>query len=220
MPRTKKLQVTELRRLYRSDAALCTRAADTMVTLQMQSDELARFLIHTIATNKHSTDVIAESFSLRDPAVLQRLLFRSLETDTKCRRRVLEVSSKIVVTDVATQLPTLLQVLPEPQVRAYTSSSMSAPAACLCQPRLFVSHGVIDTSCERASNSIWLQVGGLVCRMVIEAFRREHAMDPMWRIPERLEMHMQRLHKAFPDCVDVPYALRELRMLGALKTKK
>ena len=105
-------------------------------------------------------------------------------------------------------------------VRAYTSSSMSAPAACLCQPRLFVSHGVIDTPYERASNSIWLQVGGLVCHMVIEAFRREHAMDPVWRIPERLEMHMQRLHKAFPDCVDVPYALRELRMLGALKTQK
>jgi hypothetical protein len=49
-----------------------------------------------------------------------------------------------------------------------------------------------------------------VCHMVIEAFRREHAMDPVWRIPERLEMHMQRLHKAFPDCVHVPYALREL----------
>jgi hypothetical protein len=50
--------------------------------------------------------------------------------------------------------------------------------------------------------------------MVIEAFRSEHAMDPMWRILERLEMHMQRVHKAFPDCVDVACALRELRMLG------
>ena len=57
----------------------------------------------------------------------------------------------------------------------------------------------------------------MCCRLVIEAFKREHSIDPMWRLPERMEMHLQRLHKHFPACVDVPYALRELRMLGALQ---
>lgn len=119
----------------KADAALCTRAAAAMVTLKMKSDELARFLTHTIASNGHSTEAIAETFALRDPAVLQRLMFRVLETDRKCRRRVLEVIDKLAVTDLTTQLPTLLQVLPEPQVgslepapRAYsTHSSAGCP---------------------------------------------------------------------------------------------
>ena len=80
------------------DRGLMNRAAAAMVTLEMQSDELARFLVSskqslpslvapgpvlrdglrfqvaTIGTSSHSTAAIAHSFALRDPAVLLRLL--------------------------------------------------------------------------------------------------------------------------------------------------
>eukprot|EP01043_Picozoa_sp_COSAG02_P006674 COSAG02_NODE_192_length_29942_cov_34.627228_23_plen_98_part_00 len=49
---------------------MMNRAAAAMVTLEMRSDELARFLVATIGTSSHSTDAIARSFALRDPAVL------------------------------------------------------------------------------------------------------------------------------------------------------
>lgn len=136
---------------------MMNRAAAAMVTLEMRSDELARFLVATIGTSSHSTDAIARSFALRDPAVLlvrmfacclsacllackrrlcraigiapallglsccrvgsQRLLGRAMESDRKLRQRVLEVIHKITITEFDLQLPTLLQVLPEPNVR-------------------------------------------------------------------------------------------------------
>jgi hypothetical protein len=136
---------------------------------------------------QHSTDAIAHSFALRDPAVLlvrhrpwlscppatdlrllcfacefcvcvacvalpcltvcahvcgvwcvcvyvcvcwygQRLLGRAMESDRKLRKRVLEVISKITVTDFEAQLPALLQVLPEPNVREQQS-------ICICDTR-------------------------------------------------------------------------------------
>ena len=46
---------------------MMTRAAAAMVKLEMQSDELARFLVATIGTSTHSPDAIAKSFELRDP---------------------------------------------------------------------------------------------------------------------------------------------------------
>ena len=52
------------------DRGMMNRAAAAMVTLEMRSDELARFLVATIGTSSHSTDAIARSFELRDPAVL------------------------------------------------------------------------------------------------------------------------------------------------------
>ena len=47
----------------------------------------------------------------------QRLLGRAMEFDRKLRRRVLEVVQKLEITDFDAQLPALLQVLPEPNVR-------------------------------------------------------------------------------------------------------
>ena len=86
---------------------MMTRAAAAMVKLEMQSDELARFLVATIGTSTHSPDAIAKSFELRDPvgpilrhvlkrsgltlrslsvqAVLLRLMGRAMESDRKCR---------------------------------------------------------------------------------------------------------------------------------------
>ena len=47
----------------------------------------------------------------------QRLLNRAMESDRKLRLRVLEVIHKIAITEFDLQLPALLQVLPEPNVR-------------------------------------------------------------------------------------------------------
>jgi|EP01043_Picozoa_sp_COSAG02_P023991 hypothetical protein len=57
------------------DRGMMNRAAAAMVTLEMRSDELARFLVATIGTSSHSTDAIARSFALRDPAVLLVRMF-------------------------------------------------------------------------------------------------------------------------------------------------
>ena len=53
--------------LPQDDRGMMTRAAAAMVKLEMQSDELARFLVATIGTSTHSPDAIAKSFELRDP---------------------------------------------------------------------------------------------------------------------------------------------------------
>ena len=95
-----------------------------MLTMKLKSDELARFLIHTIATNGHSAEAIASTFALRDPQVLQRLLFRVLESNRSCRLRAMEVLKHIEVSDIDTQLPTILQVLPYDQVYMCTICSL------------------------------------------------------------------------------------------------
>ena len=112
------------------------------------------------------------------------------------------------------------------------------------------------------------RVGVFCCRPIVEAFRRQHALDPRWRavhtipspssrppmyyslslipsshvpthgaappgtsdkgraadlhhhrrIPESLHVQLQRSQQRYPACVDLPYILRELRILGAFAT--
>ena len=146
---------------------------------------------------QHSTDAIAHSFALRDPAVLlvrqrpwlscppatdlrllcfacglvvaglgcrfcvcaacvalpcltvcahvwQRLLGRAMESDRKLRKRVLEVISKITVTDFEAQLPALLQVLPEPNVREQQSACIIPDTRASQPARQTATHALPD----------------------------------------------------------------------------
>ena len=38
----------------------------------------------------------------------------------------------------------------------------------------------------------------------------------MWRISEHHSVQLHRLEKKYPACIDLPYILRDLRMLGQL----
>jgi hypothetical protein len=38
---------------------------------------------------------------------------------------------------------------------------------------------------------VCVQVGALCCSLVVDAFKRENAINPRWRIPQRMETLLQ-----------------------------
>ena len=71
------------------------------------------------------------------------------------------------------------------------------------------------TLCARTTDL--RQVGSFLCRPIIEGIREQNKRNPMWRISDLHSVQLQRLAKKYTACVDLPFIMRELRMVGATK---
>ena len=253
---------------------MMTRAAAAMVKLEMQSDELARFLVATIGTSTHSPDAIAKSFELRDPV-------GPVPLRTENVRSHIEIA--VGAGGAAAAHGSCHGERPEMQARELADLRISnAGGSWLTPPLCFqeasaggdreaahdgpgdaiacAATGPASTSgepgcslsqrCDRPESQrfacLGAQVGSFCCRPIIEGIQEQHkrgrptptppvplarlaasagfvetsrvwlAADPMWRISEHHSVQLQRLQKKYPACIDLPYILRDLRMLGQL----